>query len=219
MSWKQAEWMAKNGKSASEYHGENPGRLRDGLQGKSSHKLKQDTNTNNYFTSLLETVDGTIWTGEIYMGKLSLMDVVFDTGSDWLVVEGATCTNCQGNTYDPTWSADSVKVDQTTTKREYGSASLSGNVYQDTVCILLSTCVQDYEYFLISSQKGIVEPIDGILGLSRDDPLILAEEGTQQKYADLYVRAMVRQGLITEPTFSFFFQRKGYVSYMDFGPA
>ena len=141
--------MAKNGKSASEYHAENPTRLRDGSQGKSNHKLGQ--NTNNYFTSLLETVDGTIWTGEIYMGRLSMMDVVYDTGSDWLVVEGSTCTNCQGNTYDPTWSSDSVKVDQSTTKREYGSASLSGNVYQDTVCILLTTCVKDYEYFLISS--------------------------------------------------------------------
>ena len=92
MSWKQSEWMAKNGKSASEYQAENPNRLRDGSQGKSIHKLTQ--NTNNYFTSLLETVDGTIWTGEIYMGKLSMMDVVYDTGSDWLVVEGSTCTNC-----------------------------------------------------------------------------------------------------------------------------
>lgn len=148
-----------------------------------------------------------------------MMDVVYDTGSDWLVVEGVSCSNCQGNTYDPSWSNDSVKVDQVTTRREYGSASLSGNVYQDTVCILLSTCVSDYEYFLISSQKGIQEPIDGILGLSRDANLILAEPGTEQNKADLYVRAMVRQGLITEPTFSFFFQRKGYVSYMDFGPA
>ena len=83
----------------------------------------------------------------------------------------------------------------------------------------MSTCVTDYEYFLISSQKGIQEPIDGILGLSRDDPLILAQDNTEHDKADLYVRAMVRQGLITEPTFSFFFQRKGYVSYMDFGPA
>ena len=38
--------------------------------------------------------DGTMWTGEIYMGGTTLMDVVYDTGSDWVVVEGAECRNC-----------------------------------------------------------------------------------------------------------------------------
>jgi len=41
-----------------------------------------------HITSLFETVDGTIWTGEIYMARRAKMDVVFDTGSDWLTVEG-----------------------------------------------------------------------------------------------------------------------------------
>ena len=35
------------------------------------------------------------------MGGNVLMDVVYDTGSDWLVVEGHECVNCQGNVYDP----------------------------------------------------------------------------------------------------------------------
>ena len=52
------------------------------------------------FATILENTDGFMWTGQIYMGKYSLMDVVYDTGSDWLVVEGATCSNCEGNTYD-----------------------------------------------------------------------------------------------------------------------
>ena len=29
-----------------------------------------------------------------------LMNVVFDTGSDWLAVEGKGCKNCLGNLYD-----------------------------------------------------------------------------------------------------------------------
>ena len=49
-----------------------------------------------------------MWTGEIYMGMLTKMDIVYDTGSDWLVVEGSECTNCEGNTYDigPSVDAD-----------------------------------------------------------------------------------------------------------------
>lgn len=44
--------------------------------------------------------DGTMWTGEIYMGGTTLMDVVYDTGSDWLVIEGVECSQCEGNKYD-----------------------------------------------------------------------------------------------------------------------
>jgi hypothetical protein len=46
------------------------------------------------FAAILKNEGNYIFTGEIYMGKLTKMDVVFDTGSDWLVAEGANCTNC-----------------------------------------------------------------------------------------------------------------------------
>ena len=45
--------------------------------------------------------DGMMWVGRIFMGGNTQMDVVFDTGSDWLVVEGADCANCEDNTYGP----------------------------------------------------------------------------------------------------------------------
>ena len=51
--------------------------------GSKNHKLGQDN-----FATILRNDDGFMWTGEIYMGKLSKMDVVYDTGSDWLVIEG-----------------------------------------------------------------------------------------------------------------------------------
>ena len=34
------------------------------------------------------------------MGGLTKMDVVYDTASDWLIIEGADCENCEGNVYD-----------------------------------------------------------------------------------------------------------------------
>ena len=53
------------------------------------------------YTQLLEN-DGTLmWVGEILMGEsFEPMNVVFDTGSDWLVVQGSTCDNCEGGKYD-----------------------------------------------------------------------------------------------------------------------
>lgn len=67
--------------------------------------------------------DGTMWTGPIYMGGNTKLDVVYDTGSDWLVVEGNTCSNCQGDTYNPANSEGSpIKVASTESERNYGSA-------------------------------------------------------------------------------------------------
>ena len=34
------------------------------------------------------------------MGRFSPMDVVFDTGSDWLVIESENCDTCEGDKYD-----------------------------------------------------------------------------------------------------------------------
>ena len=61
----------------------------------------------------LTNENGFIWTGEIYMGKLSKMDVIYDTGSDWIMIEAAECVNCEGNTYDIASSIETGKAQQT----------------------------------------------------------------------------------------------------------
>ena len=105
------------------------------------------------------------------------MDVVFDTGSDWLVVEGSDCAKCDGNTYDIQPSLSSGQARKLSrgdpSVRVYGSAELEGYEYADTVCLSLASCVYNFEFFLIEDQVGIKEPIDGILGLARPKPLIL----------------------------------------------
>lgn len=52
--------------------------------------------------------DSLTYHGPIVVGKsstkASTLDVVYDTGSDWLVVEGKDCavrSICKGNTFDP----------------------------------------------------------------------------------------------------------------------
>lgn len=40
--------------------------------------------------------------GPLHFGTSSKgFDVIYDTGSDWVVVEGKNCTNCQGDVYEP----------------------------------------------------------------------------------------------------------------------
>ena len=41
-----------------------------------------------------------MWTGTVYMGSQKTpMDVIFDTASDWLSVEGELCDTCEGDVY------------------------------------------------------------------------------------------------------------------------
>ena len=52
-----------------------------------------------------------MWTGAVYMGSQNqALDVIYDNASDWLVLEGKGCTNCEGNTYDIESSSSSRQV-------------------------------------------------------------------------------------------------------------
>lgn len=84
------------------------------------------------------------------MGGTVNLDVVYDTGSDWVVIEGYECLECQGDKYDMVLSEGvPQKVAFTLSVREYGSAKLEGYEYSDLVCLRADLCVNDFEYFLI----------------------------------------------------------------------
>jgi len=71
-----------------------------------------------------------MWTGQLLMGEsYTPLDVVFDTGSDWLAVETFDCDVCQGNTFNPDYSG--VLLNNTKAVRQYGSLSLVGIEYKD----------------------------------------------------------------------------------------
>lgn len=104
------------------------------------------------------------------------MDVIFDNASDWLVIEGSECTQCEGNTYDVGSSSASRKVGLDYSERSYGNVGMVGSEWVDQVCVTLQACINDFEFFLISEQNGLKNPIDGVLGLARNKPFFLAAE-------------------------------------------
>ena len=182
-------------------------------------KVNKKLGQSKGFPSILKNEEGFIWTGEIYMGMLSKMDIVYDTGSDWLVVEGSTCKNCDGNTYDiqPSLDAgDAVALADVSSERNYGSAQFVGREYSDTVCILFSACVENFEFFHIESQKGLSEPIDGIMGMARNNPFHIAPLNDSQA-GPLYVEKLKENGIIDENMYSFYYTEAGSLSWVDLG--
>ena len=78
------------------------------------------------------------------------VDVIFDTASDWLSVEGNLCTNCEGNTFSVTESSTADQVGSIISERSYGGTNLKGFEYTDRVCVTTNECVNDFEFFLIN---------------------------------------------------------------------
>jgi hypothetical protein len=75
--------------------------------------------------------------GEILMGENRQPSfVVWDTGSDWLVVESKTCSNCYGSLYDFDQSPNTFNRLETEGTREYGTTYTEGFEARDRVCLL-----------------------------------------------------------------------------------
>ena len=153
------------------------------------------------------------------MGKSKELNVAFDTGSDWLVIESESCDSCEGDKYDiqpQIRNREAKELSSQFSERVYGSAKVVGREFSDTVCIELSKCVTDFKFFLVYKQEGLKEPIDGIMGLARNGTMYLNSNYTNSD-SHLYLYQLRDQNLITENTVSFFFSPPGYESSVDFG--
>ena len=69
---------------------------------------------------------------------------------------------------------------------------------------------------MFQKQSGISEPIDGILGLSRNAPFIIAGNN-ENTSGPLFVENLADANLISENKFTFYFQPPSSTSYMDLG--
>jgi hypothetical protein len=71
----------------------------------------ETTNKSALNWGLVADKTSNFWTGKIYMGQQrEEMNIVFDTTSDWLAIEGHLCEECTGNVFDTTKSETAVKV-------------------------------------------------------------------------------------------------------------
>ena len=72
------------------------------------------------------------FTGTLQMGsRRKEMDLVFDTTSDWLAVEGHNCQDCTGNVFDATKSEFSKKVGTEESERQYNEIVVRGTEWED----------------------------------------------------------------------------------------
>ena len=80
----------------------------------------------------------------------------------------------------------------------------------------LNACINNFEFFLIYEQEGLRDPVDGVLGLSRNKPFFLSRgQGTNR--GPSYLMAMENSNLISERSFSFSMSPFGSDSHLDFG--
>ena len=93
---------------------------------------------------------------------------------------------------------------------------MQGNEWTDKVCVTLEACIENFEFFLITDQVGLREPIDGVLGLARNKPFYLNPDGKVTR-GPSYMMALENAGLISQNTFSIKLTPYGEQSYIDFG--
>lgn len=102
------------------------------------------------------------------------MSMVWDTGSEWSVIQGYTCDSCH-LTYDYSGQVGNsfTVVDSKLTSINYGSAKTKGFKAMDTICLQRnpSTCVNNESIFVVTEQRGFEKTFHGIQGLSTEDTI------------------------------------------------
>lgn len=108
------------------------------------------------------------------------------------MIPDSSCTDCTGVTHDA-----SVSGTQTTFEEQslqHGSVSVSGMTFVDKVCFGQTACAEGFEYFGYTSQEGIEEPIQGIVGLSQNKQMLLSQE--EIAVGPLFIEALLGDGVI-----------------------
>ena len=84
--------------------------------------------------------------------------VIYDTGSDWLTIESNLCDTCLNHTYDHSQSSTFSFYGTEIVEHLYGSAALYGYDVKDKTWLddAGTTYVEDFEFFEIHSQTGLV---------------------------------------------------------------
>jgi hypothetical protein len=115
----------------------------------------------------LSLYDNQMWTGQFQMGAGQVVDLVYDTGSSWLVVTSVTCESCLGTNYDHAASSTFKQLTTEISSLTYGSAHIEGYTAVDNARISNDMGLSNFPFFDVVTQQGFGEFMDGILGMSR----------------------------------------------------
>lgn len=85
--------------------------------------------------------------------NMQKVDVVWDTGSEWLVVNSSDCFTCTDKGYDTSTSSVFKILPGTYGERNYGTASTLGYEAIDSVCLssLATSCLKTFWWFLVDN--------------------------------------------------------------------
>jgi hypothetical protein len=96
----------------------------------------------------------------------------FTTDTDWTMVTGADCYRCVTKAYNSSTSITSKNGTYNKPQEERGDVKYAGITMQDTVCIEGSSCVDNFEFFVIKNQtdetRNSIMRTDGVIGLAPD---------------------------------------------------
>mmetsp|Transcript_29144 Transcript_29144/g.21685 ORF Transcript_29144/g.21685 Transcript_29144/m.21685 type:complete len:142 (+) Transcript_29144:353-778(+) len=124
----------------------------------------------------------------LFMGEPAqeVPDVVFDTGSSWLLVKGADCTECTGTKFDQSASDTFAYGDDEDMQLFFGSAAVEGVEGVDAVYLDQEKTfgVEDFHFMLVELEQGLGD-LGGILGFSRNFDHISGSEPGPLYYWDM----------------------------------
>ena len=140
-------------------------------------------------TALVNTLN-LRYTGSVFMGNdlIEIDDIVFDTGSSWLVLETVDCTDCT-EVYDFSDQTTYTEVGDEIDVAYADGTTMDGVTATDDVCLTADStdCVNSYK-FMNAQTAGLPDYLNGILGMAADpealawyDPLT-AKSWVQELY-------------------------------------
>jgi hypothetical protein len=160
------------------------------------------------------------YTGSVFFGsEPEELTLVFDTGSDMMVVETDLCPSCIQPVFNTSESSTYTRVGYTSMSdlitMDYLSASLVGYNATDTISISSSAgvSVSNMPFMAVAVQTGFTKDFDGILGLSRQ----YVDTDGSFKHQPLFIEQAQKASVITNEIVAFSMSKTSTQSFADIG--
>jgi len=164
----------------------------------------------------ISTMEDAQYYGPVQVGTPGqTFQVIFDTGSSNLWIPAANCSSCGLHTKFNAGASTSYQADGRPFYIQYGSGPVSGYLGEDVVT-MAGLEVQNITFAEITDPSGLglaylIGSFDGILGLAFST---ISVDDLQPVFL-----AMVQQGVVDKPIFSFYLETTGNNGELTIGGA